>query len=455
MTSKPLVLRTTLGRWGHVDHKTCLTERDEEPEELKQHSAVGRVSLELTPKPTLDSLEAVSKETLAYCSDLYQMDLCRDTEARRHVREGTRWKPLSKLGSQGYGDWGWKKFQCSSAGWQLQNTGSKLSANMKKLRAGRASVEAVSPKPSAWEPREKPIQVQSHRCWRAGSSANQGQGKNSVPALEGRHTYCPLPAAVLLGSRGQSDCTLIHTTTESRVSPPCLLRLTHQSPQETPKQLYLGSSPTWTRGPKPPPTYSSHIHTRSVHSLLIPFLQISASEWSKWTVFYTLPSCLTIHLLNKIDSPPAPVRHRGSTGDREARSTGPFQTHRNVGLQMCTALPSPDCKWSVVDGHLFPHRGVASRYKGLFVNVSSPQMWQLPCTSCEEQDLGMTFTIPHTHPSLDHGKNASPWSKLYLSNFVLITLSTTLFFFYIISLKKRLTTFQSLRQSNRHDSVFI
>lgn len=104
MTSKPLVLRTTLGRWGHVDHKTCLTERNEETEKLKQHSAVGRVSLELTPKPTLDSLEAVSKETLAYCSDLSQMYLCRDTEARRHVREGTRWKPLSKLGSQGYGD---------------------------------------------------------------------------------------------------------------------------------------------------------------------------------------------------------------------------------------------------------------------------------------------------------------------------------------------------------------
>lgn len=104
MTSKPLVLRTTLGRWGHVDHKTCLTVGNEEPEELKQHSAVGRVSLELTPKPTLDSLDAVPKETLAYCSDLYQMDLCRDTEARQHVREGTRWKPLSKLASQGYGD---------------------------------------------------------------------------------------------------------------------------------------------------------------------------------------------------------------------------------------------------------------------------------------------------------------------------------------------------------------
>lgn len=32
VTSKPLVLRTTLGRWGHVDHKTCLTVGNEESE---------------------------------------------------------------------------------------------------------------------------------------------------------------------------------------------------------------------------------------------------------------------------------------------------------------------------------------------------------------------------------------------------------------------------------------
>lgn len=46
--------------------------------------------------------------------------------------------------------------------------------------------------------------------------------------------------------------------------------------------------------------------------------------------------------------------------------------------------------------------------KGYVQMCPSPQTWQLPCALCEEQDLGMTFTIPHTQPSLDHGKNASP-----------------------------------------------
>ena len=83
---------------------------------------------------------------------------------------------------------------------------------------------------------------------------------------EGTHTVLYL----LLFSWGQGQLvyTLTHTTTESRVSLPCLLRLTHQSPQETPKQLYLGSSPTWTRGPKPLPTYSCHTFT---HVLFILF----------------------------------------------------------------------------------------------------------------------------------------------------------------------------------------
>lgn len=81
----------------------------------------------------------------------------------------------------------------------------------------------------------------------------------SLHSKEGTHTVLYL--LLLSWGQGQLDCSLTHTTTENRVSPPCLLRLTHQSPQETPKRLYLGNSPIWTRGPKPPPTYSCHTFT--------------------------------------------------------------------------------------------------------------------------------------------------------------------------------------------------
>lgn len=176
------------------------------------------------------------------------MDLCRDTEARQHVREGTRWKLLSKLGSQGYGDWDWKNsivvLQADSS-----RTLEASSMQLVKLRTGRASVKTVSLKPSAWEPRETPIQVQSHHGWRAGSSDIQGQGKDSVPALEGRHTYCPLPACSL-GVR--ASWIVLSLTLPQRAEFHCpVFSDSHTSlPRKNPQTIISGEFPNLDKGTK-------------------------------------------------------------------------------------------------------------------------------------------------------------------------------------------------------------
>lgn len=66
---------------------------------------------------------------------------------------------------------------------------------------------------------------------------------------------------------------------------------------------------------------------------------------------------------------PYPCQAQRKQWGPRSQKHSPAQAHWNVGLQMCTTLTSLDWKWPLADCSLFPYRDVASRYKGLFVNM--------------------------------------------------------------------------------------